>query len=570
MTTSSLPGLDAVEREKKVRRFSRLTLLALPLLLFLALFFIWPIIGLLKQGFYSHGVLSVDNYRRLLDVPIYRIVLQNTFVIAAVVTVSCIVMSYPLAYLMASVKPALSKLLFFAVLLPFWSSALVRTSAWIALLQQNGPLNTLLVTTRLIDQPVAFLYNFTGVLIGMTHVLMPFVVLPLYSSFRSMDKSLIQAAQSLGADSIGIFIRVILPLTRPGVVAGAIIVFMNAVGYYITPSLMGGPAQRMIAELISHNISDELNWGIAAALAGVLLVTTLFALWLFNRLFGLDKLMSGPSGKGNQIVTARRTGGGRISALAGLLCAVFLLLPIVIVIPMSFGTGSFPTFPPAEYGIRWYRNFLGDPKWMAALWQSLKIGAMVTLVSMLLGATAALGVYKMRPGRRSWLETLYIIPMSVPAIITAVALYYLCGPLGLINNSVALIIGHTVLATPYVYITLRAALQAFDPSLELAALSLGASWPQMFRRIMLPALLPGLVGGAVFAFITSFDDVVMALFLTTLRNRTLPKLMYEGLSFDFDPTVISASCVLIAATALILLAHSLPGRQGEKNATTTR
>lgn len=174
MTTSSLPGLDAVEREKKVRRFSRLTLLALPLLLFLALFFIWPIIGLLKQGFYSHGVLSIDNYRRLLDVPIYRIVLQNTFVIAAVVTVSCIVMSYPLAYLMASVKPALSKLLFFAVLLPFWSSALVRTSAWIALLQQNGPLNTLLVTTRLIDQPVAFLYNFTGVLIGMTHVLMPF------------------------------------------------------------------------------------------------------------------------------------------------------------------------------------------------------------------------------------------------------------------------------------------------------------------------------------------------------------------------------------------------------------
>ncbi|WP_413721362.1 ABC transporter permease subunit [Sodalis sp. RH23] len=562
--------LSAAGRDKETRRFSRLCLLALPLLVFLALFFIWPILGLLKQGLYSQGALSADNYLRLLQVPIYRIVLQNTFVIATVVTGSCVIMSYPLAYLMASVRPALSKLLFFAVLLPFWSSALVRTSAWIALLQQNGPLNTLLITTSLIDHPIAFLYNFTGVLIGMTHVLMPFVVLPLYASFRALDNSLILAAQGMGADSIGIFTRVILPLTRPGMVAGAIIVFMNAVGYYITPSLMGGPAQRMIAELISHNISDELNWGIAAALAGVLLVTTLFALWLFNRLFGLDKLMSGQAGKGSQMSSARRTGGGRIGALAGVLCAAFLLLPILVVIPMSFGTGSFPTFPPPEYGVRWYRNFFQDPKWMAALWQSVKVGAMVTAASMALGAAAALGVYKMRPGRKGLLETLFIIPMSVPAIITAVALYYLCGPRGLISNSVALVIGHTVLATPYVYITLRAALQSFDPNLELAALSLGASWPRMFRRVMLPALLPGIIGGAVFAFITSFDDVVMALFLTTLRNRTLPKLMYEGLSFDFDPTVISASCVLIAATALILIAHSLFGRHGEKHATATR
>lgn len=562
--------LSVVGREKGQRRYSPLVLLVLPLLVFLALFFIWPILGLLKQGFYSHGALSADNYLRLLAVPIYRVVLQNTFTIAAVVTASCVIMSYPLAYLMASVRPVLAKLLFFAVLLPFWSSALVRTSAWIALLQQNGPLNTLLITTSLIDRPIAFLYNFTGVLIGMTHVLMPFVVLPLYSSFRTLDNSLIQAAQGLGAGSIGIFTRVILPLTRPGVVAGAIIVFMNAVGYYITPSLMGGPAQRMIAELISHNISDELNWGIAAALAGVLLVTTLFALWLFNRLFGLDKLMSGQAGKGRQMGNGRRTGGGRISALAGGLCALFLLLPILVVVPMSFGSGSFPTFPPTEYGIRWYRNFFQDAKWMDALWQSVKVGAIVTVVSMVLGATAALGVYKMRAGRRGLLEALFIIPMSVPAIITAVALYYLCGPLGLINNSLALVIGHTVLATPYVYITLRAALQSFDPSLELAALSLGAGWAQMFRRVMLPALLPGIVGGAVFAFITSFDDVVMSLFLTTLRNRTLPKLMYEGLSFDFDPTVISASCVLIAATALILIAHGLFGRHGERHATATR
>ncbi len=549
-------------------RWPGLALVAtLPLLLFLLLFFVWPIAGLLKQGFLVQGQFSLENFLHLWDTPIYRIVLENTFVIAVAVTIGCIVMSYPLAWLMASVRPAMAKLLFFAVLLPFWSSALVRTSAWIALLQQNGPLNTLLMTLQITSQPVAFLYNFTGVLIGMIHVLMPFVVLPLYASFRSLDNSLLQAAQSLGADSLSVFTRIILPLTRPGVVAGAVIVFMNAVGYYITPSLMGGPAQRMVAELISHNITDELNWGIAAALACVLLITTLVALWLFNRLFGLDKLMGGSSGKGSQsVVVTQRSGGGRISAGAGVLVALFLILPIVVVIPMSFGTASFPTFPPAEYGVRWYVNFFTDRKWMLALSESVRIGLIVTLLSMVLGATAALGVHKLRSPRKSWLETLFIIPMSVPAIITAVALYYLCGPLGLINNSVALILGHTVLATPYTFITLRAALKGFDPSLELAAYSLGARPWQMFRRVMLPILLPGMIGGAVFAFVTSFDDVVMSLFLTTIRNRTLPKLMYEGLAFDFDPTVISASCVLIAATAGILILQSLIKRNGGKHA----
>ncbi|WP_121555908.1 ABC transporter permease subunit [Gibbsiella quercinecans] len=547
-------------------------LATLPLLLFLLLFFVWPILGLLKEGFLVNGQWSLAHYLHLWNTPVYRLVLENTFFIALAVTLGCIVTSYPLAWLMAAVRPAMTKFLFFAILLPFWSSALVRTTGWIALLQQNGPLNTLLMTVHITQQPIAFLYNFTAVMIGMVHVLMPFIVLPLYASFRSLDSTLLLAAKSLGADAPGIFFRVILPLTRPGMVAGAIIVFMNAVGYYITPSLMGGPAQRMMASLISYNITEELNWGIAAALACVLLLATLLALWVFNTLFGLNSLMAGSSAKGSQsAINAVPSGaGGKACALAGTLVAVFLILPLVIVIPMSFGTNEFPTFPPPQYGLRWYVHFFTDAKWMAALGQSVHIGLLVTLLSMLLGASAALGLHKLSGPRRSWLETLFIIPMSVPAIIIAVALYYLCGPLGLINNSVALIIGHTVLATPYTFITLSAALKSFDKNLELAAYSLGAPPWQMFRRVMLPALLPGLISGAIFAFVTSFDDVIMALFLTTIRNRTLPKLMYEGLAFDFDPTVIAASCVLIAATAGILLLQSLLTAHGGKHADSAR
>jgi len=561
--TLPAPGAAAVSASRPSRfrlRSGAAVLAALPLLLFLLLFFAGPIAGLMKEGFLADGHLSLAHYRHLLDTPIYRIVLGNTFTIAVAVTLSCVVMGYPLAYLMASVSPRIARLLFFAVLLPFWSSALVRTSAWIALLGKNGPLNALLTGVGFIDQPIAFLYNFTGVMIGMTHVLMPFVVLPLYASFRALDPTLVLAAQSLGARSVGIFRHVVLPLTSPGVVAGGIIVFMNAVGYYITPSLMGGPGQRMAAELISHNITEELDWGLAAALAGVLLATVLLSLWLFNRMFGLDRLISGSGGKGASAVAARRTPGGRVSVAAGIACAVFLLLPILIVVPMSFGTSDFPVFPPPRYGVRWYSHFFEESKWMESLWSSLRIGVAVTVLATLLGTSAALGVHKMQSSAKGWLDALFVIPMSVPAIVTAVALFYLTAPLGWVGNSVAVILGHTVLASPYVYITVRAALRSFDANLELAALSLGASWPAMFRLVMLPALLPSLVGGAVFAFVTSFDDVVMALFLTNVRNRTLPKLMFEGLANDFDPTVISASVLLIAATALILFANMLLSR----------
>jgi putative spermidine/putrescine transport system permease protein len=562
-STASLPphAARATATARAWRRRNHAALLAaLPLLLFLLLFFVGPIAGFLKESFYRDGTLTLAHYAHLLDTPVYRIVLGNTFTIAAAVTISCVVMSYPLAYLMATVSPAVARLLFFAVLLPFWSSALVRTAAWIALLGKNGPLNTLLTSVGILDAPVAFLYNFTGVMIGMTHVLMPFVVLPLYASFRAMDTALVQAAQSLGARSASILRHVVLPLTSPGAVAGAIIVFMNAVGYYITPSLMGGPGQRMVAELISHNITEELNWGLAAALAGVLLVTVLLSMWLFNRLFGLDRLISGTAAKGTSAASTRRTRGGRLAVLAGGACAVFLLLPILIVIPMSFGTSDFPVFPPPQYGMRWYASFFQDPKWLDALCSSLRIGLTVTLIATVLGTAAALGVHKLGWARKSWLDMLFVVPMSVPAIITAVSLYYLMAPLGWVANSVAVVLGHTVLASPYVYITVRAALRSFDPSLELAALGLGASWPKMFRLVMLPVLLPSLIGGAVFAFVTSFDDVVMALFLTTIHNRTLPKLMFEGLAQDFDPTVISAACVLIAATALILVVNLLTGK----------
>jgi ABC-type spermidine/putrescine transport system permease subunit II len=450
------------------------------------------------------------------------------------------------------------------VLLPFWTSALVRTTAWIILLQSNGVVNQLLMAGGLTSSPIAFVYNLSGVLIGMTHVLMPFVVLPLYAAFRSLELSTVQAAEGLGAGPLTIFSRIILPLTAPGVVAGAMIVFMNAIGFYLTPALMGGPGQTMIAQMIASNINKELDWPFAAALASVLLVATVSLLALFQRRFGLDRLIEGGGGKAGEpfTVTSRgRSWGGWATVATAVLVAAFLIAPIVIVFPMSLGSSPFLSFPPDSYSLVWYENFFSTSKWMAALTRSLQIAALVVVISVGLGTLAALGVSRMQPRWRALVETLFILPMIVPVIILAVGLYYLLAPTGLVGSIWGVTLGHVVLATPYVFITVRAALKSFDGNLELAALGLGASWPTMFRRVMLPGIAPGIAAGAIFAFITSFDDVVIALFLTNIRSRTLPKLMYEGVANEIDPTIIAASCLIILVTILVLGANLLVSKR---------
>lgn len=527
----------------------------LPLGLLLLVFFIWPVVTLLGLSFGQDGF-TLEHYRHLVDVPVYRAVLVNTFTISAMVTALCVLLSYPLAYLMATVSPRVLRLLLLAVVLPFWTSALVRTTAWIVILQRNGVLNEILVGSSLLSQPLPFVYNLSGVLIGMTHVLMPFVVLPLFAAFRSVDRSVVQAAESLGAGRVRIFFKILLPLTAPGVLAGATIVFMNSIGYYITPSLMGGPGQTMIAQMIDFNISKQLNWGLASALAVVLLVSTLIVFFLFQKVFGLDRLMApGGSGRAGESFAGKakqRSMGGRATVVAGILVAVFLILPILFVFPMSLGASPFLRFPPEEYSLTWYRNFFSNTKWLTALLNSLKVAAIAVTLSIAFGTAAAIALNRVDSRFRKAIETYFLLPMIIPTIIVGVGLFYFLAPFGLIGGTLGLGLGHAVLASPYVFLTVRAAVQGFDTNLEQAAVGLGASWPMMFRRVMLPAIAPGIAAGAVFAFITSFDDVVLAIFLTNVRSRTLPKLMYEGVAHEIDPTIIAASGLIILLTVFTL------------------
>ncbi len=225
---------------------------------------------------------------------IYLYLFFKTFLVSGIITVICLLLAFPVAHLLAVLPMSRSSLLMILVLLPFWTSLLVRTTSWIALLQEQGILNDLMVWLGVIgdDNRIAAMYNMTGTIIAMTHVLLPFMILPLYSVMRVIPPSYARAARSLGATSWTTFRRVYLPQTLPGIAAGSLLVFILAVGYYITPALVGGADGQLISNLISFHMTKS-NWSLAAALAAMLLAAILLLYWLYDRLIGIDRLKLG-------------------------------------------------------------------------------------------------------------------------------------------------------------------------------------------------------------------------------------------------------------------------------------
>jgi putative spermidine/putrescine transport system permease protein len=222
-------------------------------------------------------------------------VLLRTFSVSISVTLLCVLLGYPLAALMARSKGWVANMLLILVLLPFWTSLLVRTSAWVVLLQTRGVVNSGLIWLGLVDaaQPLELIYNRTGVLIAMTHILLPFMVLPIYSVMKTIPPVYLRAASSLGAPPWSTFWRVYLPMSMPGVSAGGLLVFILALGYYITPALVGGPRDQMVSYFIAYYANQVTNWGMAAALSAILLVAVLILYAIYNRLIGIDRLRIG-------------------------------------------------------------------------------------------------------------------------------------------------------------------------------------------------------------------------------------------------------------------------------------
>ncbi|RRJ83084.1 ABC transporter permease [Aestuariirhabdus litorea] len=224
---------------------------------------------------------------------IYVDMLLKTLKLSLLVTVFCVLLGYPLAYYLSILPPSKSNLLMILVLLPFWTSLLVRTSSWIVMLQGQGVVNSVLLGLGVIGEPLDMMYNQIGTVVAMTHILLPFMILPTYSVMKSISPVYMRAARSLGATPAHAFMRVYFPQTVPGLSAGAILVFILSIGYYITPALVGGRTGQMISNLIAYHMQTSLNWGLGAALAGSLLVVVLVLYWIYNRLVGASQMKLG-------------------------------------------------------------------------------------------------------------------------------------------------------------------------------------------------------------------------------------------------------------------------------------
>jgi ABC-type spermidine/putrescine transport system permease subunit I len=266
-------------------------LLLVPAVLVLLALFVYPLLGIVDRSVYRPRVgYTLDYYAQIWRVPVYLTVIWRTFQISALVTLLCLALGYPLAYVLATLRPRVAQLLMIVVILPFFTSIIVRTYAWMVLLGRNGVVNQWVTWLGLTDAPLPLLYNKGGVLIGMTYVLLPYMVLTVYSVMRGIDPAFVRAAHSLGASGWQAFRKVFLPLSLPGIAGGTLLVFILSLGFFITPALMGGPGDVMIAMLIEREVEFTLNWSFASALAVILLALTLIGFVGYNRIVRLTRV----------------------------------------------------------------------------------------------------------------------------------------------------------------------------------------------------------------------------------------------------------------------------------------
>jgi putative spermidine/putrescine transport system permease protein len=584
-----------------------------PLIVFLLFFFAVPVGELLWTSFLNaRGQLSLENYARLVTAPVYLRVMGISFKIAAWTTLLTLIAAYPVAYLLATISNAGRNRLLLLVLLPFWTSFLVKTLAWMILLGRNGAVNGLLLALGITDAPLDLIYNFFGVMVGMIHGMIPLAVLTMVPVMLDVDRNLVRAAHTLGAGDGQSFWRVYFPLSLPGVAAAGLLVFITSLGFFVVPALLGGARETMISQVIISTLLELMNWRFAGALALVLLVVAMLVFYLYDRLLGVSTLSAeggaaAAAGKDREGLISRLSMGvglwlvgalGKASDAVGAalmklsgtppnrrrrsiprallvvivaLVLAFMMVPTLFVIPVSFTAGSFMSLPPQGLSLRWYQVYLDSPTWWSATMRSLSVATATATLATILGVGAAMVLVRQRLPGRVAIMSLILAPLILPRIITAVALFYLFARIGLVGTDLGLVLGHTALAVPSVVVTVIAVMRGYDVRQDQAAWSLGANRWKAFYYVTLPQIRPGLLAAFLFAFVTSFDDLTVSLFVSGGSSATLPKQMWNDLLLQVNPTLAAVSTVVLAiATVLIVLAEWLRRRVSEYTSDASR
>lgn len=283
----------ALKRQQNREAWSVLAL-AIPAVVVISFVVLVPVGWLFYLSFIGdEGQATLEHYSKMIEYKSYYRVFITTFKVSIFTTLICLALGYPLSYFLAQLPPRWAGFFMLAVLLPFWTSLLVRTYAWLVLLQRKGLLNEFAIDIGLWEKPIKLVHNLTGTLIGMAHIMLPFLVLPLYNAMRKIDRDLMHAASNLGARPVTAFWQVYFPLTLPGLVAGSLIVFVLCLGFYVTPAVLGGGRVVMVSTQITSILENQFNWGAASSLGVVLLIATIAVLLIAGRVFKLESALFG-------------------------------------------------------------------------------------------------------------------------------------------------------------------------------------------------------------------------------------------------------------------------------------
>ena len=524
-----------------------------PGLTWLALFLVVPTATVLLYSFFERGtyggidtVFNVDNYVRAVD-PLYFGILLKSLRIAAIATAAALVIGYPVAYLIATAPKRLQIPLLLLVMLPFWSNYLIRTYAWIVLLNREGLINNALRWLGLVDEPLSLLYNDTAIVIGLVYGYLPFMVLPLYASIARLNPEIREAATDLGASSLRGFWTVTVPLTRQAIAAGCIFVFVPSIGNFITPDLLGGGRTKMIGNLIYDQFLKARDWPFGSTLAliliGVMMVLLFLQAWFVNR------QMHGAMARARIERQALRAHAA--------LVYLFLYGPIAVLVVLSFNESGLPT-AWGGFSTRWYAALADATDIHRAVLNTLIVAVSATAVASFLGTLLALGLERLKP--RSWIDGLMFVPMIVPDIVLAIALLSFYTLLEMTLGLHSIIFSHIVFNIAFVAVVVRTRLRNFDKSIVEASIDLGASEVGTFLRITLPVIAPGVIAGALIAFTLSIDEFVIAFFTAGAgpSSTTFPMLIYSMIRFGVTPEINAiATIVLFVSFTLILISQRI-------------
>jgi putative spermidine/putrescine transport system permease protein len=417
------------------------------------------------------------------------------------------------------------------------------------------------------------------------------MVFALVTVLRRIDGRILLAAHTLGANPLRAWIGNVVPLAIRGIQSGVIIIFLFTMASFIAPAFLGNQRQQMLAQLIQSEIETGADWPLAAALgitlavAATIIVVALSMMARFlsrwqrpgrlpdlltqQQALKVDKaLLRQPVGlpKSSLQFPAFWRFGARLTEPAYLcIISFFILLPLAVLIPVSFSSADVLIFPPPGYSLRWFEKVLGSPGWIAAALTSLRIGTATCVATLVLAILTVLGF-----GRHSRFqgaaEVLLLSPLTVPSVVFALGAYLAFARVGLVDTEIGIVIAHTVLIFPVIYLVASATYSSIDPGLSLAAASLGANPWRIFRTVVFPLLLPGLAVGALLAMLLSFDESVASIFLSNLSVKTLPRMLWEGIRFNTSPESAAVSVVLLGVTCALVVVGMVVVLRRRKNA----